>query len=66
MPRITLAYDRKVNGRNYHAGKSVNVDMDTARNLIYLGLARMADEAERPTANVANPKAEESTVKEND
>jgi len=59
--RIELAYDYKINGRNRKADSVVEVDNNTARALIYQGVARMAGEAkkkEEPAETNTNVKEE--------
>lgn len=40
MTTVILAVDLKINGRNFHAGSTANVDHTHAGNLVHRGLAR--------------------------
>lgn len=58
--RIELAYDRRINGRRRKADSVVDIDNNTARALIYMGVARKAGEVqkEEPAETNSNEKEE--------
>lgn len=70
MTAVILAVDLKINGRNFHAGSTANVDPTHAGNLVHRGLARYpetpapAPAAEEP-APAGDAPADKASAKAN-
>jgi hypothetical protein len=64
MAFIRLAYAQEIDGKQYAAEDVVEVDRDTASNLLHKGLARKANKSRKQTKDAkTNQLSEDNDIK---